>query len=428
MFREEVKVKMKIGSRLEHAWNAFKGAEQDWNTNKFANIGMSSSTPSGHKRRLVGSEKTIVSSVYNRIALDAAATDIVHSLLDEEGRYLEPVKSGLNECLTLRANIDQTARAFIHDVVLSLIDEGVVAIVPVDTSTSITEDSNAFDIHSMRVGKILQWFPRHVEVELYNDKTGLYEQLTLPKNTIGIVENPLYAVINEPNSTMQRLKYKLNLLDIVDEQSGSGKLNLLVQLPYAIKSEARQKQADERLKNLEMQLNENKYGIAYVDSTEKVTQLNRPIDNNLQTQVEYLTNMLFSQLGITQTIMDGTADERTMLNYYNRTVEPIVAAIVDEMTYKFLTKTARTQRQTIRYFRDPFKMIPINDLAEISDKFTRNEIATSNEMRDIIGWKPSKDPKANELRNKNLNQNKNAIDPNQQVETIDSDKGGEKNE
>lgn len=419
---------MKIGSRLEHAWNAFKGAEQDWNTNKFANIGMSSSTPSGHKRRLVGSEKTIVSSVYNRIALDAAATDIVHSLLDEEGRYLEPVKSGLNECLTLRANIDQTARAFIHDVVLSLIDEGVVAIVPVDTSTSITEDSNAFDIHSMRVGKILQWFPRHVEVELYNDKTGLYEQLTLPKNTIGIVENPLYAVINEPNSTMQRLKYKLNLLDIVDEQSGSGKLNLLVQLPYAIKSEARQKQADERLKNLEMQLNENKYGIAYVDSTEKVTQLNRPIDNNLQTQVEYLTNMLFSQLGITQTIMDGTADERTMLNYYNRTVEPIVAAIVDEMTYKFLTKTARTQRQTIRYFRDPFKMIPINDLAEISDKFTRNEIATSNEMRDIIGWKPSKDPKANELRNKNLNQNKDDIEPTNPVDAIDTSKGGSKDE
>lgn len=397
---------MKIGTRLEHAWNAFKGAEQDWDTNKFADIGMSSSTPSGHKRRLVGSEKTIVSSVYNRIALDAAATDIIHAVLDEEGRYVEPVKSGLNECLTLRANIDQTARAFMHDVVLSLIDEGVVAIIPVDTSTSITEDSNAFDVLSMRTGKILQWFPRHVEVEVYNDNTGLYEQLILPKNTIGIVENPLYAVINEPNSTMQRLKYKLNLLDIVDEQSGSGKLNLLVQLPYAIKSESRQKQADDRIKNLEMQLNDNKYGIAYVDSTEKVTQLNRPIDNNLQTQVEYLTNMLFSQLGITQSIMDGTADERTMLNYYNRTVEPIVAAIVDEITFKFLTKTARTKRQTIRYFRDPFKMIPINDLAEISDKFTRNEIATSNEIRDIIGWKPSKSPNADELRNKNLNQNK----------------------
>lgn len=401
---------MKIGARLEHAWNAFRGSEIDWASNKFADIGMSSSTPSGHKRRIVGGEKTIVSSVYNRIALDAAATDLVHSLLDEEGRFVEPVNSGLNECLTLRANIDQNSRAFIHDIVLSLMDEGVVAIVPVDTTTSITEDSNAFDINSMRVGKILQWYPRHVQVELYNDKTGLHEQLTLPKNTIGIVENPLYTVINEPNSTMKRLQHKLNLLDVVDEQSGSGKLNLLVQLPYAIKSEARKQQADERLKNLELQLTENRYGVAYVDSTEKITQLNRPIDNNLQGQVEYLTNLLYSQLGITQSILDGTADERTMLNYFNRTVEPIVAAIADEMCYKFLTKTARTKRQTIRYFKDPFKMIPINDLAEISDKFTRNEIASSNEIRDIIGWKPSKDPSADELRNKNLNQNKNAIE------------------
>lgn len=416
---------MKFSSRLEHAWNAFKGHEQDWNSNKFADIGMSTSTPSGHKRRLFGSEKTIVSSVYNRIALDAASTDMIHSLLDEEGRYVKPVNSGLNECLTLRANIDQTSRAFIHDIVLSLMDEGVVAIVPIDTSSSITDDSNAFDIHSMRVGRILQWYPRHVEVELYNDKTGFHENLTLPKNTIGIVENPLYAVINEPNSTMQRLKHKLHLLDIVDEQSGSGKLNMLVQLPYAIKSEARQRQADDRLKNLEMQLTENKYGIAYIDSTEKITQLNRPIDNNLQIQVEYLTNLLYSQLGITQSILDGTADERTMLNYYNRTVEPIVAAIVDEMSYKFLTKTARTKRQIIRYFRDPFKMIPINDLAEISDKLTRNEIASSNEMRSIIGWKPSKDPSADELRNKNLNQNK-AEGP--QVEPLDINKtkeGGE---
>lgn len=397
---------MNFGARLEHAWNAFRGHEQDWATDKFRNIGMSSSTPSGHKHRLFSGEKTIVSSVYNRIALDAAATEFVHSIIDEEGRFLESVKSGLNDCLTLRANIDQNARAFIQDVVLSLMDEGVVAIVPVDTSTSITEDSNAFDINSMRVGKIVQWFPRHVQVDLYNDNTGLHEQLTLPKNTIGIVENPLYAVINEPNSTMQRLKRKLSLLDIVDEQSGSGKLNLLVQLPYAIKSDARQKQADERLKNIEMQLTENRYGIAYIDSTEKITQLNRPIDNNLQTQVEYLTNMLYSQLGITQSILDGTADERTMLNYYNRTVEPIVAAIVDEMSFKFLTKTARTKGQIIRYFKDPFKMIPVNDLAEISDKFTRNEIASSNDIRSIIGWKPSKDPSADELRNKNLNQQK----------------------
>lgn len=400
---------MKFGERLEHAWNAFRGSEEDWSSNKYSDIGMSSSSPSGYKRRLFGNEKTIISSVYNRIALDAASTDIVHSLLDEEGRFVRPIDSRLNECLTLRANIDQTSRSFIHDIVLSLMDEGVVAIVPVDTTTSITEDSNAFDILSMRVGKITQWFPRHVQVELYNDNTGLHEQLTLPKNTIGIVENPLYTVINEPNSTMQRLKHKLHLLDIVDDQSGSGKLNLLVQLPYSIKSDARQKQANERLKNLEMQLTGNKYGIAYIDSTEKVTQLNRPVDNNLQTQVEYLTNLLYSQLGITQSILDGTADERTMLNYYNRTVEPIVSAIVDEMTYKFLTKTARTKRQTIRYFKDPFKMIPINDLAEIADKFTRNEIASSNEIRDIIGWKPSKDPSADELRNKNLNPSKTGV-------------------
>lgn len=400
---------MKFGERLEHAWNAFRGSEEDWSNNKYSDIGMSSSSPSGYKRRLFGNEKTIISSVYNRIALDAASTDIVHSLLDEEGRFVRPINSNLNECLTLRANIDQTSRSFIHDIVLSLMDEGVVAIVPVDTTTSITEDSNAFDILSMRVGKITQWFPRHVQVELYNDNTGLHEQLTLPKNTIGIVENPLYTVINEPNSTMQRLKHKLHLLDIVDDQSGSGKLNLLVQLPYSIKSDARQKQANERLKNLEMQLTGNKYGIAYIDSTEKVTQLNRPVDNNLQTQVEYLTNLLYSQLGITQSILDGTADERTMLNYYNRTVEPIVSAIVDEMTYKFLTKTARTKRQTIRYFKDPFKMIPINDLAEIADKFTRNEIASSNEIRDIIGWKPSKDPSADELRNKNLNPSKTGV-------------------
>lgn len=419
---------MKFNKRIEHAWNAFKGNDERWRTSDFPSMGMSSSIPSGHQRRMFGTEKTIIASVYNRIALDAAATDIVHAVLDEDDRFEKQVNSGLNQCLTLRANIDQNARAFIHDIVLSLMDEGVVAIVPVDTTSSITEDSNAFDINSMRVGKIQQWYPRHVEVEVYNDNTGMRENLILPKNTIGIVENPLYAVINEPNSTMQRLKYKLHLLDIVDEQSGSGKLNILVQLPYAIKSDARQQQADKRLQNLEMQLSENKYGIAYIDSTEKITQLNRPIDNNLQTQVEYLTNLLYSQLGITQTILDGTADERTMLNYYNRTVEPIVAAIVDEMSYKFLTKTARTQRQIIRYFRDPFKMIPINDLAEISDKFTRNEIASSNEMRSIIGWKPSKDPNADELRNKNLNQNKEALLQKQKEPLLIDNKkdGGEK--
>ena len=418
---------MKFNKRLEHAWNAFKNNDIEWGSNKFSNIGQSSSTPSGHRRRMFSGEKTIVSAVYNRIALDAAATSIMHSRLDEEGRFEEEINSGLNNCLKLRANIDQSSRAFIHDIVMSLMDEGVVAIVPVDTTTSITNDSNAFDIHSMRTARITQWYPRHVEVEVYNDNTGLYETMKLPKNTIGIIENPLYAIINEQNSTMQRLKRKLNLLDVVDEQSGSGKLNLLVQLPYAIKSEARQKQADERLKNLETQLTDNRYGVAYVDSTEKITQLNRPIDNNLQSQVEYLTGMLYSQLGITQTILDGTADERTMLNYFNRTIEPIVAAIVDEMSYKFLTNTARTQRQIIRYFKDPFKMIPVNDLAEISDKFTRNEIASSNEMRSIIGWKPSKDPNADELRNKNLNKSNEEITTPQGVnlDTGDEDENSE---
>ena len=339
----------------------------------------------------------------------------MHARLDDNGRYKEQITSGLNECLTLRANIDQTSKAFLQDVVMSMMDEGVVAIVPVDTTIDPTK-SNSFDIQTMRTGQIIEWYPKHVKVRVYNDRTGLKEEVLLPKESVAIIENPLYAVINEPNSTMQRLVRKLNLLDVIDEQSGSGKLDLIIQLPYVIKSEARRNQAENRRKDIENQLAGSKYGIAYTDGTEKITQLNRPVENNLMKQIEYLTGMLYSQLGITQSILDGTADEKTMLNYYNRTIEPIITAIVDEIKYKFLTKTARTQMQDIVYFRNPFKLVPINELAEISDKFTRNEIASSNEIRQIIGWKPSDDPGADELRNKNLNKSGAEIPPNKSVE------------
>lgn len=390
---------MGFTDRLQHAWNAFTNNDQVY---QYRDYGMSSSYRPDRIRPIRGNERTTTTSVYNRLALDTAAIDLFHVRLDEDGRYKENVVSGLNECLSLRANIDQTSKAFIHDVVMSMMDEGAVAIVPVDTTIDPTV-SGSYDIHSMRTGQIISWHPEHVKVRVYNDRTGLKEEVTMPKKSVAIIENPLYAVINEPNSTMQRLIRKLNLLDVIDEQSGSGKLDLIIQLPYVIKSEARKQQAETRRKDIEMQLAGSKYGIAYTDGTEKITQLNRPVENNLMKQIEYLTNMLYSQLGITQSILDGTADEKTMLNYYNRTIEPIVLAIVDEMKYKFLTKTARTQNQTIEYFRNPFKLVPINDLAEISDKFTRNEIASSNEIRQLIGWKPSKDPAADELRNKNLN-------------------------
>lgn len=400
---------MAFTDRLYHAWNAFKNRD-NYPYQYDHTYGVSSSYRPDRVRPTRGNERTITTAVYNRIALDAASIDLFHARLDEDGRYEEEIDSGLNECLKLRSNIDQTAKAFLQDVVMSMMDEGVVAIVPVDTTTDITK-TGSFDINSMRTGKILEWHPAHVKVRLYNDRTGNHEELLLPKKSIAIIENPLYAVINEPNSTMQRLIKKLNLLDVIDEQSGSGKLDLIIQLPYVIKSEARKQQAENRRKDIEMQLAGSKYGIAYTDGTEKITQLNRPVENNLMKQIEYLTNMLYSQLGITQTILDGTADEKTMLNYYNRTIEPIISAIVDEMRYKFLTKTARTQKQTIVYFRNPFKLVPINDLAEISDKFTRNEIATSNEIRQIIGWKPSDDPGADELRNKNLNKSNEEITP-----------------
>lgn len=403
---------MALTDRLQHAWNAFRNPDMGY---RYQDYGASSYYRPDRIMLSRGNERTITTSVYNRIALDTAAIDIMHARLDDDGRYKEQITSGLNECLTLRANIDQTSKAFLQDVVMSMMDEGVVAIVPVDTTIDPTK-SNSFDIQTMRTGQIIEWYPKHVKVRVYNDRTGLKEEVLLPKESVAIIENPLYAVINEPNSTMQRLVRKLNLLDVIDEQSGSGKLDLIIQLPYVIKSEARRIQAENRRKDIENQLAGSKYGIAYTDGTERITQLNRPVENNLMKQIEYLTSMLYSQLGITQSILDGTADEKTMLNYYNRTIEPIITAIVDEIRYKFLTKTARTQMQDIVYFRNPFKLVPINELAEISDKFTRNEIASSNEIRQIIGWKPSDDPGADELRNKNLNKSGSEMPPNKSVE------------
>ena len=388
-------------NRIKNAWNAFVNNRDP--ISKWKDIGSSYYYRPDRQRFTGGNERTIVTSVYNRIAMDVAAIDIKHVRLDENDRYLETIDSGINRCFSEEANIDQTGRAFIQDIVMSMLDEGCVAIVPVDTNVDPTL-SNSYDILSMRVGKILQWYPNHVQVRVYNDRTGNKEDLILPKETVGIIENPLYAVINEPNSTMQRLIRKLSLLDAIDEQSSSGKLDLIIQLPYTIKTEARRQQAEQRRKEIEMQLTNSKYGIAYTDGTEHITQLNRPIENNLMKQIEYLTSMLYSQLGITTAILDGSADEKTMLNYYNRTIEPIISAIVCEAKRKFLTKTARSQRQSFLFFRDPFKLVPISQIADIADKFTRNEIASSNEIRQCIGMKPSKDPKADMLINSNLNQ------------------------
>ena len=389
-------------SRLKHAWNAFFNKDP---TDYYKNVGTSYTYRPDRPRLTRGNERSIVTSVYNRIGLDASSVSIQHVRLDENNRFLSVIDSGLNNCLTVEANLDQTGRAFIQDIVMSMLDEGSVAIVPVDTTFN-PEITGSYDILSMRTGQILEWYPSHVKVRVYNEKTGRKEDIVVPKNTVGIVENPLYAVINEPNSTMQRLIRKLNLLDVVDEQSSSGKLDLIIQLPYVIKTEARRQQAENRRKDIENQLAGSKYGIAYTDGTERITQLNRSVENNLMKQIEYLTSMLYSQLGITQSILDGTADDKTMLNYYNRTIEPILSAIVDEMKRKFLTKTARSQLQSILFFRDPFKLVPVNEISEIADKFTRNEIMTSNEIRQIIGMKPSDDPKADELRNKNLSQPK----------------------
>lgn len=389
-------MEISFGTRLKHAWNAFRNRDP---------------TPSGYSysyrpdrpRLSRGNNRSIVTSIFNRIAIDVASIDIKHCRLDENGRFMEVIESGLNNCLSLEANIDQTGQAFIQDIVMSMFDEGVVAIVPIDTNFD-PKITKSYDILTMRTGKIIEWYPAHVKVRLYDDRIGKKQDVILPKNTIGIVENPLYAIVNEPNSTMQRLMRKLALLDVTDEQTASGKLDLIIQLPYVIKTDARKRQAEERLKSIEDQLAGSKYGVAYTDGTERITQLNRSVENNLMKQIEYLTDQLFAQLGITQSVLDGTADEKTMLNYNNRTIEPIVSAIANELKRKFLTKTARSQLQSIEYFSDPFKLVPVNDIAEIADKFTRNEILTSNEIRQIIGMKPSSDPKADMLINSNINQ------------------------
>ena len=393
--------------RIQRGWNAFRNRDP---TTEYRDTGLGYAYRPDRVRFTRGNERSIVTSVYNRIALDVAAINIQHVQLDDNNRFTSVVESGLNSCLNLEANIDQTGRALVQDIVMSMFDEGCVAVVPVDT-TQDPEITDSYDILSMRTGKILEWKPRHVKVRVYNDRTGMKEDILLPKKQVAIIENPLYAVINEPNSTMQRLIRKLCLLDAVDEQSSSGKLDLIIQLPYVVKTEARRQQANDRRKQIEEQLTGSKYGIAYTDGTERITQLNRPVENNLMKQIEYLTSMLYSQLGITQAILDGTADDKTMLNYYSRTIEPIISAIVDEMKRKFLTKTARSQKKSIMFFRDPFKLVPVNDIAEIADKFTRNEILSSNEIRQIVGINPSKDPKADELRNKNLSEPKESSQP-----------------
>ena len=390
-------MEMSLGARLKHAWNVFTANETvgaRWD------IGPSYFYRPDRPIFSRGNERSIITSVYNRIALDVAAISIQHVRLDDEGRFTSVMNSTLNDCLSLEANLDQTGRAFIQDIVQSMLDEGCVAIVPVDTD--IDPDEGSYKIETMRTGKILEWYPQHVKVRVYNEQTGKKEDVLVSKRTVAIVENPFYAVMNEPNSTMQRLIRKLNILDAIDEQSGSGKLNLIIQLPYVIKTEARRQQAEKRRKDIEEQLSGSKYGVAYTDGTEHVVQLNRPVDNNIMSQIEYLTSMLYSQLGLTQSIMDGSADDKTMLNYLTRTVEPILSAIVDEMKRKFLTKTARSQKQSILFFRDPFKLVPVGEIAEIADKMTRNEIMTSNEIRQKIGMTPSKDPNADKLRNSNL--------------------------
>ena len=391
---------LNLGSRLKHAWNAFANNRDP--TVTYQNLGPGYSMRPDRPRLSRGNERSIVTSVYNRIALDASAVTIQHVRLDENKRFIEEIPSELNSCLTTEANLDQTGRAFVLDVVMSMLDEGCIAIVPVETTLN-PKLSGAYDIKKMRTGTILDWYPSHVRVRVYDEETGLKEDIVYPKKAVAIVENPLYSVMNEPNSTMQRLVRKLNILDAIDEQSGAGKLDLIIGLPYVVKTETRRQQAEKRRNDIVDQLSNSKYGIAYTDSTEHITQLNRPVENNLMKQIEYLTSMLYSQLGITQSILDGTADDKTMLNYYNRTIEPILSAVVDEMKRKFLTKTARSQYQSIMFFRDPFKLVPVNDLAEIADKLTRNEIMSSNEIRQIIAMKPSSDPSADELRNKNLN-------------------------
>lgn len=396
-------MELTLSTRFRNAWNVFMNNRDP--TFMRRDMGASYSYRPDRPRFSRGNERSIVTALYNRIALDVAACTIQHVQLDKDGRYTDVLKTGLNNCLTLEANIDQTGRALVQDIVVSMFDEGCVAVVPVETDIDPT-DTEAFDVLSLRTGKITEWFPKHVRVKLYNDRTGNKEEVVLPKSKVAIIENPLYAVVNEPNSTMQRLIRKLNILDAIDEQSGSGKLDLIIQLPYTVRGETRRQQAEEKRQSLEQQLSGSKYGIGYIDAAERIVQLNRPVENNLMKQIEYLTSMLYSQLGMTQAVLDGTADEKTMLNYNTRAIEPIISAIVDEFKRKFLSKTARTQNKSIMFFRDMFKLVPVAEIAEISDKLTRNEIATSNEMRQVIGWKPSKDPKADQLINSNINQAK----------------------
>lgn len=389
---------MGITDRLQHAWNAFFNRDP---TKEFGDYGFGYSYRPDRVRFTRGNERSVVTAVYNRIALDVAAIKIQHANVDEDGHYLETISpSSLNDCFNIEANIDQSGRAFVQDIVMSMMDEGCVAVVPIDTDSDI--EDGTYTIYTMRTAKIKQWYPQKVKLEAYDDRVGVKKEFTSEKRTTAIIENPLYAVMNEPNSTLQRLIRKLNLLDAVDEQSSSGKLDLIIQLPYVVRNEAKRLQAEKRSEDIEKQLSGSKYGIAYTDGTERITQLNRPVENNLMKQIEYLTSMLYSQLGITQSVLDGTADEKTMLNYYDRTVEPFISAITDEMKRKFLTKKTRTQGQSITFFRDPFRLVPVSQLAEIGDKFTRNEILSSNEVRQIIGRKPSKDKRADELKNKNL--------------------------
>lgn len=413
---------LNLSTRLVHAWNAFTSRDPT----QYIITGPGYSSRPDRPRLSRGNEKSIATSIFNRIALDVSSVSIKHCRLDKNGRYVEDIDSGLNNCLTLEANKDQTGRAFIQDAVLSMLDEGCVALVPVETTID-PKNSNSYQIDSMRTGKITEWYPDMVRVRLYNDRTGEKEEILLPKSQVAIIENPLYAVVNEYNSTMQRLIRKLSLLDVTDEQTASGKLDLIIQLPYAIKTETRREQAERRRKDIIEQLAGSQYGIAYTDGTEKITQLNRSLENNLLKQVEYLTNMVYSQLGITQSVLDGTADEKTMLNYTNRTVEPIISAIVDELKRKFLTKTARSQLQSIVYFRDPFRLVPVNDIAEIADKFTRNEIMTSNEIRQIVGMQPSKDPKADELVNSNISQAKQDIPQTSNATEVNEEGGDSQN-
>ena len=411
---------MSLRDRVKHTWNAFFNRDP---TSNYRDLGMGYSRRPDRIRFSRGNERSIVTSVYNRIAMDAAAIDIRHVKLDANERYLYTIPSGLNTCFSLEANIDQTGRAFKQDIYMSVMDEGCVALVPVDTDDD-PDDTSSYKILTMRTGKILEWYPAHVKLSVYNDRVGRREDITVPKSSVAIIENPLYAVMNEPNSTLQRLIRKLNLLDVIDEQSSSGKLDLIIQLPYVVKTDARRKQADQRRKDIEDQL-KGPYGIAYTDGTERITQLNRPVENNLMKQIEYLTSMLYGQLGMNQSILDGTADEKTMLNYENRTIEPLVSAVVDGLKRTFLSKTARSQMQSVMFFRDPFKLVPVTELATIMDTLTRNEIATSNEARQIIGWKPSSDPRADELRNKNLSAPKETSSEKPNEVTPESEEGGE---